>query len=146
MDRKNTYLNLFEFLRKKYKVGMRLDFYSDDSLEDYYLTGNIFGNIFGIEIYEDDMISFSFYGKNKKCETSVEELLSEFFNDKPNVKYTVKDRIDKKQEIKVYEWGCSAKRYESIQKGEIVESPRYITDSMIDIRYDDNGKIKNLKL
>ena len=146
MDRKNTYLNLFKFLREKYKVGMRLDFYSDDSLEDYFLSGNILGNKFGIEIYKDDMISYTFYGHNKKCEVSIQEALSEFFDDMPNVNYTIRDRIDKKQEIKVYEWGCSAKRYESIQKGEIVESPRYITDSTIVLRYDEEGKIKNLKL
>ena len=142
MGVKNEYQNIFAFLREKISDGMRLDFYSDDLKEDYYLTGNMFGNKFGIEVKDENEISFVYYGKTRKYEQNILDALSEYKGDTPNVDYEIRDLIDKNVDIKVYEWNCDIKRYNMIQNSEIVSHPRYIVNPRITFKYDKEKSLK----
>jgi len=141
MDKSEFFENLFVHLRKRIKLGVRLDLVRDQFMDEYYLNGTLRGTKFSIDLSEDGEVITTFNtGANEKNIKIVEESICEFTGEEPSVTYTLKDMNDPKKNMHVIEWTRSKERLDKIRFSEIVSFPHYVTD--IDIKINDLGRTR----
>lgn len=135
---KEYFENLLKHIQKGMKGRGKADLYNDEYRKVYYIEGQFRGAEFSID-EEEEGLSFTFKGKNDAREEYLVNLISEFREEAPLVKYVLKDAFSPKREDRVHEWSTDQNRIPFLRRGGDFRFPLMIT-CVEPIKQEEKGK------